>query len=98
MCVRTQSSDPGHPHFCHKCLSNEEQIENPKISSFFQKNVYEQRSHPTQINNWSEKCPTRLMRSVIIKKASQDEQQNQTRTTTNINSSKTLCPFEKKTY
>ena len=38
------------------------------------------------------------MISDIIKKASQNEQQNQTPKTTNIITSKTLCPFRKKTY
>ena len=53
-----------------------------KNSSIFQKNVYEQRSPPTQITHWSKKCRIRLMRSVIIQKASQDKQQNQTTITT----------------
>ena len=79
------NSDPAHPHFWHKCLPNEEQIENPKNSSIFRKNVYEQRSPPTQITQCSKKCYIRFMRSVIIKEASQDEQQNQTTITTNIN-------------
>ena len=48
--------------------------------------MYEQRSPPTQITQWSKKCCIKFMRSLIIKKASQDEQQNQTTKTTNINS------------
>ena len=39
MCVCTQSSDPAHPIFWHKCLPNEEQIENPKNLSIFQKKM-----------------------------------------------------------
>ena len=69
-----------HPYFRHKCLPNEEQIE-----KYFSKNVYEQRSPPTQITQWSKKCRIRFMRSVIIKNANQDEQQNQTTIITNIN-------------
>ena len=39
------------------------------------------------------------MKSAIIKKASQDERQNQTTITTNINIPPKLCPiFIKKTY
>ena len=41
------------------------------------------RSPATQINQMSKKCHIRLMRSAIIKKANQDEQQNQTTITTN---------------
>ena len=47
--------------------------------------MYERRSSPTQITQWSKKRIIRLMRSVIIKIAGQDEQQNQTTLTTNIN-------------
>ena len=41
------------------------------------------------------KCCTGMIRSAIIKKARQDEQENQT-TTTNLIKSKTICPFIKK--
>ena len=47
--------------------------------------MYEQRSPPTQITQWSKIFNIRVMKSVITKKASQDEQQNQTTITTNIN-------------
>ena len=41
-------------------------------------------------------CCFTLMRSTIIKKASQDEQQNQTTITTNFNYIQNLCPIKKK--
>ena len=47
--------------------------------------MYEKRSPPTLITQWSKKCRIKFMRSVIIKKANQDEQQNQTTIITNIN-------------
>ena len=43
MCDCTQGYDPAHPQFRHNCLPNEEQIENPKNSSNFQKMEYEQK-------------------------------------------------------
>ena len=45
----------------------------------------------------SKKSCIRLMRSAIIRKASQDEQQNQTKTT-NIKYIQNLCPLLKKNY
>ena len=48
---------------------------------------------PTHLTQWSKKWRIRLMRSAIIKKASQDEQQNQTIITTNINDIQIICPF-----
>ena len=44
--------------------------------------MYQKRLPPTQTTQWSKKC--RIKSIFIIKKVSQDEQQNQT-TTTNIN-------------
>ena len=43
---------------------------------------------PTQITQWSKKCLISLMKSVFSKRASPDEQQNQTTMTTNINYNK----------
>ena len=43
MCGRTESSDPAHPHFWHKCLQNEEQIENPPKIKYSSKKVYQQK-------------------------------------------------------
>ena len=43
------------------------------------------RLHSKKITQWKEKCRIRLKTPAIIKKAGQDEQQNQTRITTNIN-------------
>ena len=51
---------------------------------------------PTQITQWSKKCDKRLMRSAIIKIARQEEQQNQTTITTNINYIQNFMSFEKK--
>ena len=53
--------------------------------------MYKKRSPSKQMTRWSEKSCTRLMRSAIIRRASQDEQQNQTKTT-NINYMQNLCP------
>ena len=59
-------------------------------NSIFQKEMcMKKRSPPTQINQWREKCRIRLKRSVIIKKTSQDQPQNQT-TITKLVTSKTL--------
>ena len=78
-------------------MLNEEQIEKPKKFKYFSKqNVYEQRSPPTQITQWSKKCCNRFLRSVIIKKASQDQQQNQTTITTNINYIQNFVHLKKK--
>ena len=44
MCDRTWGSDPAHPQFWPNCLTNEEEMENTKNSSIFQKkNVYERK-------------------------------------------------------
>ena len=78
------SSKPAPPHFLHKCLPNEKQIENPqKLKYFFKKCVWTKRSPPKQIFQWSKKCRIRLIRSAIIKKASQVEHQNEITITTN---------------
>ena len=47
---------------------------------------------PKQITQWSKKWCIRLMRYADIKKASEDEWQNQTTQQTLI-TSKNLCPF-----
>ena len=60
--------------------------------------MYEQRSPPTQITQWSKKFQIILMRSVIIKKASQDEQKIKQQQQQTLITSKTLCPFKKETY
>ena len=44
------------------------------------------------MTQWSKKRCIRLMRLTIIRKASQDEQQNQTKTT-NFNNIQNLCPL-----
>ena len=56
--------------------------------------MYDQkdRLHSKKIHG-IKKCRNRAMRSAIIKKGSQDEQQRQT--TTTLITSKTLCPFKK---
>ena len=76
MCVRTKCSDPAHPRFWHNCVPYEH-IEKP-----LKKIVYEQKDRLQRKQLCGvKKCHIRLMRSAIIKKASQDEQQNQTTTT-----------------
>ena len=85
MSDRTKGSDPDHLQFWHNCLPNEEQMEkHKKIKYFSKKLVHERKDNPKQITQWSKKRCIRLMRYANIKKASQDERQNQT-TTTNIN-------------
>ena len=85
MCDGTYGSDPAHPQFWHNWLPNEEQIGKPKnyfLGSIFQKNCVRTIREPQkQSKNW---C-IRLLWYANIKKASQDEQQIQTTTTTNIN-------------
>ena len=53
----------------------------------------QKRSPRTQITQWSKKCHIRLMRSAISKKASQEEQQNQTTITTNVNYIQNFFPW-----
>ena len=61
-------------------------MENPQKFKYFL-NIFqvEQRAPPTQIIQWSKKCRIRFIRSVVIKKASQEEQQRPTRIRTNLN-------------
>ena len=60
---------------------------NTKNSSIFQKKtgVWTKRYPPKQITQWSKNWNIKLLWYANIKKASQDEQQNQPTTTTNIN-------------
>ena len=94
MCDCTQGSGTAHPKVWHNFLPNEEQIEKPTKFKYFSKKIWCMNEEIDSKANKSveKKRCIRLIRYAIIKKASQDEQQNQTTTTTNINYIRKFMP------
>ena len=97
MYIRTKSSDPAHPHFIFGIIVYQmrNRRRTPKKSSNFQKKLVYEQKYRLQLKYFSgiNKNRIRLMISAIIKKARQDEKQNQT-TTTNLNYIQNLCQFK----